>query len=248
MVAPDEPVELADSSERFVSRGGEKLHGALHALGIDPSGRRCLDAGASTGGFTDCLLRHGARSVVAVDVGAGQLHERLRADSRVRIYEKTNLRTAELADLGGRPFELVVADLSFISLKLVVPVLAGAFCQPGADLLVLVKPQFEAGRTTASRARGVIRDPTVWREALAGVAEAFCAVGARVGAVVPSALKGAKGNVEFFMAAWAPDATRAPLAQAETDELIRRAVAEALMEVPIGARLARMRSAEDSEG
>ena len=149
--------DLDLAARRFVSRGGDKLDAALDRFAVDPSGRRCLDAGASTGGFTDCLLRRGASGVVAVDVGHGQLDASLRRDPRVEVLERTNIRTLTLASVGGSPFDLVVADLSFISLVTVAPVLAGELAAPGADVVVLVKPQFEAGRAEVSRGKGVIR-------------------------------------------------------------------------------------------
>jgi 23S rRNA (cytidine1920-2'-O)/16S rRNA (cytidine1409-2'-O)-methyltransferase len=199
LVAPDDPVAVQGPPPRFVSRGGEKLDAALDRFGVDPAGRAALDAGASTGGFTDCLLQRGATEVVAVDVGRGQLHHRLRNDPRVVVRERTNVRHLTLADLGreGRPFPLVVADLAFISLRTVASALVG-LAGPGADLVVLVKPQFEAGRATASRERGVIRDPEVWAEVLAQVSDGFAERGAPVVGLMPSPLKGAEGNVEFL--------------------------------------------------
>src|SRR5262249_29143742 len=153
------------------------LDAALERFDLDVTGLRALDAGASTGGFTDCLLQRGAALVVAVDVGHGQLHERLRRHPRVVSRERTNIRVATLDDLGGRAVAVVVADLSFISLRTVAPTLARMTC-PNGHLIVLVKPQFEAGRREASRGRGVIRDPEVWRSALGRVIAAFEAAGA----------------------------------------------------------------------
>ncbi len=197
LVDPAEAVTLAGPPPRFVGRGGEKLDAALRHFGLDVGGRRALDAGASTGGFTDCLLQRGADIVVAVDVGHGQLHERLRRDPRVIWRERTNVRAARLGELGGLPFDVVVADLSFISLRTVATTLAGC-TRPGGDLVVLVKPQFEAGRRQAARARGVIRDPDVWRSALAGVIAAFHAAGTTMMGLMVSPLRGADGNVEFL--------------------------------------------------
>lgn len=160
LVAPDEPVLVQGPPPRFVSRGGEKLDHALDVFGLDVRGRRALDVGASTGGFTDCLLQRGAAHVVALDVGHGQLHERVRRDPRVTDLERTNVRHVDLETIGG-PVDLVVGDVSFISLRLVVgPVVS--VCQPGADMVLLVKPQFEAGRREVSRGRGIISDPAVW--------------------------------------------------------------------------------------
>ena len=196
LVDPAEPIEVDGPPPRFVGRGGEKLDAALDAFGVDPAGRSALDAGASTGGFTDCLLQRGAVRVVALDVGHGQLHERLRADPRVVNLERTNVRTVTPADLPGAPFDLVVADLSFISLATVAQALVGV-ASPGADMVVLVKPQFEAGRAEVGAGRGVVRDPAVWRRVLGEVASAWSSRAATMMGVVVSPLRGADGNVEF---------------------------------------------------
>jgi 23S rRNA (cytidine1920-2'-O)/16S rRNA (cytidine1409-2'-O)-methyltransferase len=169
---------------------------------VPVDGVRALDAGASTGGFTDCLLQHGARHVTAVDVGYGQLHERLRADPRVASHERTNLRDVGPDDLGDA-FDLLVADLSFISLRLVLPNLM-ALARPGAHLVLLAKPQFEAGRAEADRGRGVIRDPDVWRHVLDGVSAALRTNGAAIMDGMVSPVLGADGNVEFLLHAVAP--------------------------------------------
>jgi 23S rRNA (cytidine1920-2'-O)/16S rRNA (cytidine1409-2'-O)-methyltransferase len=187
---------------RFVGRGGEKLAAALDRFALPVEGLRVLDAGASTGGFTDCLLQYGARRVVAVDVGYGQLHERLRADARVESVERTNVRDLALGDLGP-PFDLVVADLSFISLRAVLASLLGQ-AAPDAHIVLLVKPQFEAGRDEAARGRGVIRDPAVWRRVLDEVLIALQATGAAIMGAMVSPLTGADGNVEFLVHARAP--------------------------------------------
>ncbi len=184
---------VVERPPRFVSRAGEKLANALEAFGVDPAGRRCLDIGASTGGFTDCLLQGAAAGVIAVDVGYGQLHPRLRDDPRVIVMERTNARY--LTELPYAP-ELVVCDASFISAaKVVEPALA--LSAPGWEALVLVKPQFEAGRTDAPK--GVVRDPAVHER----VVEAFCVTattwGARIAGVVNSGLPGPKGNREFVV-------------------------------------------------
>ena len=197
-VAPSEPLVVKDLPPRFASRGGEKLDGAIHHFKLDVVGLSALDAGASTGGFTDCLLAHGAAHVVAVDVGHGQLLERLRRDPRVEVVERANVRYLGPADLGGRRFDVVVADLSFISLMMVAPALI-ALAKPVADLVVLVKPQFEAGRAVVSKGKGVVRDPKVWASALCDVAGAFEANGAAVVGGMASPLLGAEGNVEFFL-------------------------------------------------
>ena len=162
--------------------------------------RRALDAGASTGGFTDCLLQRGAASVTAVDVGYGQLHPRLRHDPRVEVRERTNIRT--WADgQSPDPFELIVADLSFISLTVVVPVLAGLLAAPDADLVLLVKPQFEVGQVEASRGRGVVRDPVLRRLALETVASALVRSGATIMGAMASPVLGPAGNAEYLL--WA---------------------------------------------
>jgi 23S rRNA (cytidine1920-2'-O)/16S rRNA (cytidine1409-2'-O)-methyltransferase len=197
LVDAAEPIELTGPPARFVSRGGEKLDAALEHFGVDVRGRRCLDAGASTGGFTDCLLQRGAAAVVAVDVGFGQLHERLRADARVRNLERTNVRGLDAAAIGGRA-GTTVADLSFISLRTVLPVLVDLTEEDG-ELVLLVKPQFEAGRQEASRGRGVIRDPAVWRRVLDEVRSAAAEVGASMMGAMVSPLTGAEGNVEFLV-------------------------------------------------
>jgi 23S rRNA (cytidine1920-2'-O)/16S rRNA (cytidine1409-2'-O)-methyltransferase len=196
MVAADEPVGLATPARRFVSRGGDKLAAALERFDIDPAGRNCLDAGASTGGFTQRLLRGGAARVAAVDVGYGQLAWQLRTDPRVVVLERTNVRNL---GRGSLPFEpdLVVADLSFISLRLVGNTLIEV-ATANADLVVLVKPQFEARRADVGPG-GVVRDPDVWRRALDGVAATFADAGAPTLGMMASPLPGPAGNVEFFV-------------------------------------------------
>jgi 23S rRNA (cytidine1920-2'-O)/16S rRNA (cytidine1409-2'-O)-methyltransferase len=181
----------------YVSRGGHKLAGALDALGGPAvEGRRCLDAGASTGGFTDVLLRRGAREVVAVDVGYGQLAWSLRTDARVHVLERTNVRTLAPTDI-GEAVELIVGDLSFISLRLVLPALV-ACAAAGSDMLLLVKPQFEAGKDEVGRG-GVVRDPAIRAATVRAVADAAAALGWGSVAVTPSPLPGPAGNVEFFL-------------------------------------------------
>jgi 23S rRNA (cytidine1920-2'-O)/16S rRNA (cytidine1409-2'-O)-methyltransferase len=200
-VAPGDPVVLLGDPPRFVSRGGEKLDAALDEFGLDVSGVQALDAGSSTGGFTDCLLQRGAAHVVAVDVGRGQLHPRIRNDDRVTVRERTDIRAVELDE----PVDLVVGDLSFISLRTVLgPLLA--MVRPGGDLVLLVKPQFEVGRAEASRGRGVIRDPEVREAALADVRDALVSRGAVIMGEMTSPLKGGSGNVEFLVHVRAPEA------------------------------------------
>jgi 23S rRNA (cytidine1920-2'-O)/16S rRNA (cytidine1409-2'-O)-methyltransferase len=185
---------------RFVSRGGDKLDGALAAFsahGLDVAGLTCLDVGASTGGFTDCLLQRGARSVVAVDVGYGQIADKLRADPRVDVRERVNARDLTPADF-AEPIELVVVDASFISIAKLAPAIAGLVL-PGAALVALVKPQFEAGREAASRGNGVIRDAPTRDAAIAGARASIQQAGFDVIAAVDSEVHGPKGNVEHFV-------------------------------------------------
>lgn len=199
LVAAGEALELVGPGPRFVSRGGEKLDAALERFGIDVSGLAILDAGASTGGFTDCVLQRGAAHVVAVDVGHGQLHERIRADPRVEVHERVNVRNPGLLDLvGGQPFALVVVDVSFISLTVLAQNLV-SLTRPGGQIVALVKPQFEAGRTEVSRGQGVVRDPIVWGRVVTEVRTAFERAGAAMMGIVRSPITGADGNVEFLM-------------------------------------------------
>jgi 23S rRNA (cytidine1920-2'-O)/16S rRNA (cytidine1409-2'-O)-methyltransferase len=185
---------------RFVSRGGEKLAAALAAFSLDPRGQHVLDVGASTGGFTDCVLQGGAVSVVCVDVGRAQLHARLRTDPRVTNLEQVNARRLAAADLPRPEFDLVVMDLSFISLKAVLPAV-WPLVRPGGALVALVKPQFEAGKAEADRGRGVIRDPAVRAATLESVRGFALAdlPGARFLGAIDSPLAGADGNVEFLL-------------------------------------------------
>jgi 23S rRNA (cytidine1920-2'-O)/16S rRNA (cytidine1409-2'-O)-methyltransferase len=196
MVDAGEPVVVTETP-RFVGRGGHKLEAALEGFDLHVAGTLALDAGSSTGGFTDCLLQHGANRVVAVDVGRHQLHERLRVDPRVDVYEQTDIRELDVVAVGG-PFDVVVADLSFISVRSVAAPLLAATAEAG-DLVVLVKPQFEAGRAEVSRGRGVIRDPEVWQRALDGAASALAGAGASIMGAMASPLRGADGNVEFLL-------------------------------------------------
>jgi 23S rRNA (cytidine1920-2'-O)/16S rRNA (cytidine1409-2'-O)-methyltransferase len=186
----------ADEGEVWVSRGAHKLLGALTAFAIDPAGRRCLDAGASTGGFTDVLLRRGARHVVAVDVGYGLLAWSLRTHERVTVVERVNARALEPEQV-GEAVELVVADLSFIPLGLVLPALVGC-ARTDADLVPMVKPQFEVGRKRLPSG-GVVRDPAARAAAVRRVAEQAGQLGLGVRGVVASPLPGPSGNVEYFL-------------------------------------------------
>lgn len=201
-VAPADQVVLVGPPPRFVGRGGLKLDHALETFDLDVAGMRALDAGASTGGFTDCLLQRGAAHVVAVDVGHGQLHERLRRDPRVTNLERTNVRHLD-PDVVGGPVDLVVGDLSFISLRLVIAPLVSV-CQPGAPMVLLVKPQFEAGKAEVSRGRGVVTDPTVWERVRGEIEAALTEAGCRLRGWVDSPITGADGNREFLVYATAP--------------------------------------------
>ncbi|WP_162941993.1 TlyA family RNA methyltransferase [Desertimonas flava] len=202
LVAPSDNVLVAGPPARFVGRGGEKLDAALSHFGVEVTGARYLDCGASTGGFTDCLLQRGAAHVVALDVGHGQLHPKLRDDNRVTVLERTNMRTTDAAAIGG-PVDGVVVDVSFISLTAIIPALVGV-CKPGATMVMLVKPQFEAGRAEVSKGRGIITDPAVHERVQAEVGAALEAAGCHVQGWSESPIKGGEGNVEFLVHATAP--------------------------------------------
>jgi 23S rRNA (cytidine1920-2'-O)/16S rRNA (cytidine1409-2'-O)-methyltransferase len=195
LVDPATTVEV-EAPEPYVSRGGHKLAAALDAFAVNPAGRVCLDVGASTGGFTDVLLQRGARRVYALDVGRGQLAERLRRDSRVLSMERTNARSLTAGTL-LEPVSLATVDVSFISLRLVLGPIATAFDAAGGDLIALVKPQFEAGRVEAHD--GVVRDPVVHERVVAEVAEAARAAGLEVAGEIPSPILGPEGNREFLL-------------------------------------------------
>ena len=220
VVDRDTPVIVHETDEReWASRGAHKLIGALDRFGDVPvAGARCLDAGASTGGFTDVLLDRGAAAVVAVDVGYGQLVWRLRSDERVVVHDRTNVRTLEAGDIGGT-VDLTVADLSFISLRTVLPALV-ACTRPGGELLPMVKPQFEVGRERLGSG-GVVRDPALRRAALGEVAVAARELGLVLRDAVASPLPGPSGNVEFFLRL-VRDVERPDVG----DDVLDRAVAE----------------------
>jgi len=205
-----------DGGEQWVSRGAHKLLGALDAFGYDPTGKRALDAGASTGGFTEVLLSRGAAHVVAVDVGYGLLAWSLRTDDRVTVVERVNARSLEPAQVGD-PVDLVVADLSFIPLGLVLPALV-ACSRPGADLMPMVKPQFEVGRENLPSG-GVVRDPVARAASVRRVAAQAGELGLGVRGVVASPLPGPSGNVEYFLwlAAGAPPLDETALERAVTE-------------------------------
>ena len=200
LVDPD--IELTvDAPPAYVSRGGVKLANALDALGVPVEGRSCLDVGASTGGFTDCLLQRGASRVIALDVAYGELDYRLRQDPRVTVIERTNARSVD-----SLPFapSLIVIDVSFISLTKVLPAVVG-LAAPEFDCLAMVKPQFEVGRERVGKG-GVVRDPSLRRSAVAGVAECGVALGCSVAGFAPSGLPGPKGNLETFV--WLAEGSR----------------------------------------
>ncbi len=196
MVSPEDSLAISGTARRFVSRGGDKLAGALDRLNVDVAGRRWLDAGASTGGFTDCLLQAGAASVIAVDVGYGQLDWSLRNHERVTVLERTNVRSLAAADLPQRP-DGIVADLSFISLTLVVPALAKLIA-PHGDLLLMVKPQFEVGKDSIGKG-GVVSDPALWLGSVRRVVESAESQGLGLVDATVSDLPGPAGNREFFV-------------------------------------------------
>ncbi len=218
MVADDVAISMLGASRPFVSRAGQKLAAALDRFDVDPVGCRCLDAGASTGGFTDVLLRRGAAGVVAVDVGYGQLAWELRTDPRVTVLERTNIRDLTLEDLA--PVDLVVADLSFISLRVVLPTLQ-RLAAPAAPMVVLVKPQFEAGKGAVG-AGGVVRDPEVWVRVLDGVVATAATLGLGARAAMASPLLGPAGNVEFLVQLGPGAANGADLAGAVAEGVAMR--------------------------
>ena len=194
-LAADADVTVRVEDHPYVSRGGVKLAGALDSFSVDPTGKRCLDLGASTGGFTDCLLQRGAVFVAAVDVGYGQLAHKLRVDPRVLNLERTNARDLNAEQIGGRA-DIVVVDASFIGIGLLLPGIVR--CLAG-DLVALVKPQFEVGRDEARRTQGVIRDPVVREKAIAGAITEIRAAGLAIIATADCVLPGPKGNVEAFV-------------------------------------------------
>jgi len=193
-VPPDAKIQI-ERGPRYVSRGGEKLEAALDEFNLDVSGKICADLGASTGGFTDCMLQHGAAKVYAIDVGKGILHWKLRQDPRVVVMEDTNARyVLELPE----PVQIITVDASFISLKVLLPVLRGWFPPRGGEMVALIKPQFEAGRSQVARGEGVIRDPSVHYQVLMDVLNSAQQEGYGVHGLMRSPLQGPKGNVEFL--------------------------------------------------
>jgi 23S rRNA (cytidine1920-2'-O)/16S rRNA (cytidine1409-2'-O)-methyltransferase len=222
-VSVDANLTVAADERTWVSRGAHKLIGALDAFGVPVEGRRCLDAGASTGGFTEVLLDRGAAEIVAADVGYGQLAWSLRSDERVHVLERTNVRTLTPEAIGG-PVDLVVADLSFISLATVLPALT-ACCRRDADIVPMVKPQFEVGKDRVG-AGGVVSDPALRAEAVLAVAHRAAQLQWHTVAVTASPLPGPSGNVEFFLR------FRADTDEPLVGEDLERAVARAIDEGP----------------
>ena len=195
-VSPGDTVELKGSDIPYVSRGGLKLEAALHQLQLDVTGAICIDVGASTGGFTDCLLQHGAERVYAVDVGYGQLAWKLRQDPRVIVFERTNVRHMA-ADTIPAPVDLVTIDVAFISLKIVVPVIV-EFLKPDASILALIKPQFEVGKNQVGKG-GVVREPKLHQQVIKDLSDFFGTLKLTPRSICASPLLGPKGNREFFI-------------------------------------------------
>ena len=227
-VEPGTPLLVAeeDNEISWASRGAHKLLGALTAfepLGLTVENARCLDAGASTGGFTDVLLSRGVREVVAVDVGYGQLVWRLQSDERVHVIDRTNVRSIDADTIGG-PVDVIVADLSFISLKLVLPAFV-ACSTSGTDMVLMVKPQFEVGKDRVGSG-GVVRDPALRAEAVEDVANSALASNLRVEAVAASPLPGPSGNVEYFLWLKAGAGDGSPRTDVDVTELVRHAIEE----------------------
>ncbi len=244
LVLPAQQLIVGGPPPRFVSRGGEKLQEALDRFPLDLTGAVVLDAGISTGGFTDCALQAGASRVIGVDVGYGQLAERLRRDPRVELHERTNVRELTLEALGGRQVDLLVADLSFISLLTVLPTLLPLVVQDG-DAVVLVKPQFEVGKARVGRG-GIVRHPAAWGDAIVGVGEAAQAHGWLMADLVPSPIRGAAGNVEFLAHLRpATAAARPPAEGGSTHEALGDLVERVVAEV---APVAERAEEEDAEG
>lgn len=231
MVAPADAVEVLAPPARFVGRGGDKMLSALTQFGIDPTGMACVDVGSSTGGFTDCVLQEGAVSVVAIDVGRAQLHDRLRRDDRITVREQTDVRHVD-PPATGAPFDLVVIDVSFIGLDRILDVVS-SLAGPSGQIVALVKPQFEAGRTEVSKGRGVIHDPEIWTRVLLDSARASRRRSLQVLGFGLSPIKGgagkADGNVEFFLHLAGPEfaATSGPIVSAEDEAAVNHIVAAA---------------------
>jgi 23S rRNA (cytidine1920-2'-O)/16S rRNA (cytidine1409-2'-O)-methyltransferase len=226
-ILPTDTVSVEVRGEEWVSRAGTKLDGALRAFsGVDPTGKRCLDAGASTGGFTDVLLRRGAREVAAVDVGHGQLVQQVREDPRVLVFEGMNVRHLVPAAIGG-PVQLTVADLSFISLTLVIPALAEA-TEAGGDLVLMVKPQFEVGRAGLNRL-GVVAAPDARRRAVGSVLRSALGLGLDVSGLALSELPGQDGNLEYFVWIKVPLGGLMPRIGGELDRAVDQTLVESAL-------------------
>lgn len=224
VVLTDGEVQVKGNICPFVSRGGIKLESALKAFGIDVSGKIALDSGASTGGFTQCLLQHGTSRVYAVDVGYGQLAWELRQDSRVTVMERTNLRYLTPEALGAR-MDFITLDLAFISLAKVLPAVK-VLLKPGGEVLALVKPQFEAGRAHVGKG-GIVKDPAVQQSVLQQVTASACQLGFQIKGIIHSALPGTDGNLEFFI--WLGselDVECRPLSESQAERVVRAAHAE----------------------
>lgn len=223
LIKPSDPVLpedeiVIDAGQRFVSRGGEKLQGALDAFLLsDFSGKICADVGASTGGFSDCLLQHGAKKIYAIDVGYGILHWKIRQDERVVCMERTNARYVEKLP---EPVDFVCVDASFISLGVLLPVIRNWYGEAGGELIALVKPQFEAGKAVSAKARGVIRDPAVHKNVLMEILNIAITDGFRVRGLATSPILGPKGNKEFLLYC-----TTQPGEQPDVAKLIRQVLA-----------------------
>jgi 23S rRNA (cytidine1920-2'-O)/16S rRNA (cytidine1409-2'-O)-methyltransferase len=221
-VTGDQSLEVEAAGEDYVSRAGHKLAGALRAFpGIAVEALRCLDAGASTGGFTEVLLSRGAREVAAVDVGHGQLADKLRSDPRVSVFEGMNVRYLQPGDIGGL-VDLTVADLSFISLRLVLEALARS-TRGGGNLLLMIKPQFEVGRSGLN-GQGVVTSDAVRRRGVHGVLREALALGLEIGGLAPSELPGQDGNREYFVWIKVPESTLMPRIDGELDPLTHRII------------------------
>lgn len=217
LVSPEDSLHVVGAAEPFVSRAGRKLDAALSTFDITVAGRRAIDIGASTGGFTDCLLQRQAHHVVAVDVGYGQMHWRVRQDNRVEVIERTNIRNADPTTLGA-PFDVVVGDVSFISLAMLAPQIR-ALGSNGTDWVLLIKPQFEVGKDLVGKG-GIVRDELARQSAIRSVADAFSASGLGLRDVIVSPITGTTGNVEYL--AW----FRTGQASASIEDLIVRTLGE----------------------
>ena len=197
LVLRSDSIEIEAKSKRYVSRGGDKLEHALSVFGLSPKSKKCIDIGSSTGGFTDCLLQHGAKHVTCIDVGYGLLHEKIKSNNKVEEFERLNIRDHQKV-LGERKFEFVVADLSFISLKTVMTELL-ELSQEESPIIFLVKPQYEATRREASKNKGIIKDSSIWLRTLEEVAQSAEEVGAYLQDATASPILGRSGNKEFLL-------------------------------------------------